>query len=126
MFIIAQFGDHPVDAPYIQYSYMPNFEVYLDLANEVLGAPGTPSSPTTSTTKEHVKEFGRRVATASAIAATLLNSLLAKLVVGLPRFGVGQHLVGHRYLLEFLTGAGILIRVVLEGQLPVCLLEFAI
>ena len=74
----------------------------LYLVHEVLGAPGPPvASPAHAAAEEHVEEVGGRVeaAAAAAASAALLDALLAVAVVQLPLLRVGQHLVGHRYLL---------------------------
>merc|ERR1719188_1102996 len=70
--------------------------------------------------------FGKAGAAARAQAA--LETLLADLVVDAALLGVGEDVVGLADLLELLLGAGVLVLVgvILEGELPVRLLELVV
>mmetsp|Transcript_8227 Transcript_8227/g.28867 ORF Transcript_8227/g.28867 Transcript_8227/m.28867 type:complete len:392 (+) Transcript_8227:216-1391(+) len=78
---------------------------------------------------EELREYVARAAAASALLLLLLESLLAVAVVHLALLGVGQHLEGVVNLRELLLSLGIpgvLVGVVLQGQLAVRPLDRAV
>ena len=68
--------------------------------------------------EEHVEDVHGVHAGAAPTGPSLLDTLLARLVVKLPLLRVGQHLVGHRDLLELVSRLRVFVRVILHGQLP--------
>merc|ERR1719188_1287595 len=72
--------------------------------------------------------FGEAGAAAARAAQAALEALLADLVVDAALLGVGEDVVGLADLLELLLGAGVLVLVgvILEGKLPVRLLELVV
>ena len=67
--------------------------------------------------EEHVEDV-HGVHAAASTRPSLLDTLLARLVVELPLLRVGQHLVRHRDLLELVSRLRVFVRVILHGQLP--------
>merc|ERR1719461_166007 len=72
--------------------------------------------------EEHVEDV-HGVHAGASTRPSLLDTLLARLVVELPLLRVGQHLVRHRDLLELVSRLRVFVRVILHGQLPVRLLQ---
>merc|ERR1719328_504563 len=90
-----------------------------ELVHQVLRPAGT-SLPAAA--EEHVEDV-HGVHAAASTRPSLLDALLARLVVELPLLRVGQHLVRHRDLLELVSRLRVFVRVILHGQLPVRLLQ---
>lgn len=84
--------------------------------------PSAAAKRPTAAAKEHV-EHVRGAGEASAAAAAVLDRRLAALIVDGTLLRIGQHLVRLRDLLEAFALVRVLVRVVLERQLAVGLLQ---
>lgn len=77
---------------------------------------------------EPVRHAAIGVSVVSLTTRASFQSLLAELVVDLSLPGITQHVVGLADLLKLLLGPGglVLVRVILQGQLPVGFLELVV
>ena len=78
---------------------------------------------TPSSAEEHVEHVHGGGEAAAVVSMTLFDPLLAKLVVHLPLFRIGEHLVGLRDLFKLVPGIRVLVGVKLQRLLSVSLLQ---
>jgi len=108
------------------------FQVVLEIvAPSAATPPGTAPEDIAKNVTENVTKggAGSKTAEASRGKASGAEPRMAELVVLGPFLGIGENLVGLGDLLELLLGLlvpGVLVRVVLDGQLAECLLDLGV